>query len=132
MLPRVKLVADVRQRGDSLLHRQRTPFVHARQQHRKFVSADTCSAGGGLHRLGQHLSHPTQQRIARSMPMLVVDDLQAIEIDGDHAQRPGTLARDAVELLDVEGSVSQLGEHIVLAQIFEISLGLLARRDVHQ
>ena len=87
---------------------------------------------GCVHGLGQHLAGAAQHGVTGRMAMVVVDGLEAVEVDGEHAQRPGTLAADAVELFHVEGPVAQLREHVVLAQILEIGLGLLARGDVHQ
>ena len=65
------------------------------------------------------------------MAFFVVDLLEAIEVDRQHRHRPWALALQAVEFFGVERAVAQLREHIVLAEEFEVSLGLLACGDVH-
>lgn len=51
------------------------------------------------------------------MALLIVHHLETIQVDGDDGQRPRALAGQAVELLCIKGSVAQLREHIVLAQV---------------
>ncbi|MNY01005.1 hypothetical protein D3C86_1335180 [compost metagenome] len=66
------------------------------------------------------------------MPQLVIGVLQAIEIDNDRRNRPERAALQPVQLIRIEGAVVQLGQHIVLAEIFEIGFSLLARGNVRQ
>ncbi len=66
------------------------------------------------------------------MAELIVDLLQAIQVDRDHADRPRALASQPRELVFVVGAVVELGQYIVFAQELDIGLGLLACGDVGQ
>ena len=117
---------------DALLRRHGAALIHTAQQHDEFVASHTGGAVGGVHRLGQHLARAPQHGIAHCMALLIIDDLEAVEVNGNDAQRPGPLAPETVELFHIERPVAQLREHVVLAQVFQVGLGLFARRDVHQ
>ncbi len=41
-----------------------------------------------------------------------------------------TLALKPVQFINIECAVMQLGQHIMLAEIFEIGFGLFARRNI--
>src|SRR6476661_8423363 len=71
-----------------------------------------------------------QQSVSGGMAPLVVRRLQAVEIGDDDGDRKWPFALQTSELVHVERTVVQLGENIVLAEVFQIGLGLLARRDV--
>ena len=132
VLTRIELVVQLQHRDDALLQRVGTTLVSPRQQHSELVAADAGCTGGRIHGLGQHFTHAAQHRVTGRMALLVIDHLEAIQVNGDDRQGPGPFAREPVQLFGIEGTVAQLGKYIVFAQVFEVSLGLLARRDIHQ
>ena len=66
------------------------------------------------------------------MALLIIDGLEAVEVDGNHRKWPRPLARKAIEFFCIKRAVAKLGQHIVLAQVLQIGLSLLASRDVYQ
>ncbi len=70
--------------------------------------------------------------VARRVARFVVDTFQIVQIQGDERHQWRVLARQPTQFVHEIGPVLQLGQHVVLAQIFQISFGLLARRDVGQ
>ncbi len=66
------------------------------------------------------------------MAEVVVDLLEPVQIDRDHADRPRALAAQPRQFVLVVRAVVQLGQHVVLAEEFDIGLGLLARGDIGQ
>ena len=66
------------------------------------------------------------------MALLIIDGLEAVEVDGNHRKWPRPLARKAIEFFCIKRAVAKLGQHIVLAQVLQIGLCLLASRDIYQ
>ena len=107
-------------------------LVGSRQQQGELVAADARRIGRLVDGLAQHLAGAAQQCVSGGVAELVVRRLQTVEIDDDDRDRKWSLALQAVELVDIEGAVVELGQHVVLAEIFQIGLGPLACRDVGQ
>jgi hypothetical protein len=74
-----------------------------------------------------------QERVAHVVPERIVDVLEAVEVDEDHAdaalRAPGLLHGQA-QALDAQRAVGQLGQHVVQGQEADALLAALAVADV--
>ena len=104
----------------------------AGHQNREFVAADARDAARLFDRLAQHLAGAAQQFVARGVAGLIVGGFQAVDVEDENGDRRRTLALEAIEFVDKEGAIVELGEDVVLAEELEIGLGLLAGGDVGQ
>jgi len=90
--------------------------------------------GVGLaHALGQSLGHFLQQLVADLVPQRVVEDLEVVQVD--EQQRPvlagaGTFGERALQAVEQELAVGQVGQRIVESQVTDHVLGRLALGDV--
>ncbi len=88
----------------------------AGEQDRELVSADTCHGVLAPHRRGEALGHLLDQIVAGSVPEGVVDRLEVVEVDEEHAHRLAHPAGAHQFLLDPvleEPAVGQSGEGVV-------------------
>ena len=129
---RVVLVVQLDQRLHALDHRHARAFVRARHQQHEFIAADARRDHRLVGHLAEHLARAAQQRVARGVAARVVGRLQAVQVDRDDRDRPGALALEAVQFVLEEGAVAQARQHVVLAEVFEVGLGLLACSDVDE
>ena len=81
----------------------------------------------------QPLRHRLQQPVAQAVAERVVDDLEAVEVQEEHAQ-PLLLAvglRDGdVQAVVEEQPVGQTGEDVVVGEALDLLFGALPLRDV--
>ena len=85
------------------------------------------------HALAQALGHLLEQAVARCVPQTVVDGLEVVEVDEDHAHQ-GVVALGQAEgmaqaLLD-QDAVGQVGERVEVGHARQALFGFLQRRDV--
>src|SRR5262249_20257371 len=118
--------------GDALHHELAIALVGGRHQNRELVASDSCRMIGFADEFVQDLAGSAQQPIPGGMAPLIVDGLETVEIRNDDRGREGALALEAVEFIDIERAIVELGEYVVLAEVLEIGFSLLARRDVRE
>ncbi len=106
---------------------------HLGQQHRELVAAEARQhvgvPGAGPQRRGDALQHV----VAGAVPERVVDILEVVEVEHDDCAAEGIAARSLdlpVELLLEAPPVEGAGEEVVVGQVDELALELLAVGDV--
>lgn len=124
------MIVDLDQLVDVVHHGLAVALVGRRHQYRELVATDPRRVQRLSNHLVQDLARAAQQSVSGGMAPLVVGRLQAVEIGNDDRDRKWPLALQTIELVDVERTVVQFGENIVLAEVFQIGFGLLAGRDV--
>jgi hypothetical protein len=75
------------------------------QEHDELVPAPAGHGVGRSHRLSQPVGDHLEHRVAAGMPQRVVDDLEIVEVDVQHGERPA-----------VTSGLSQLAAHAVVEQ----------------
>jgi hypothetical protein len=121
---------DAERRGQSLgdaLGDRLGRFGHRSRldQHGELVATETghrvARAGGGADAFG----HGHQQAVAGRMPEAVIDRLEVIEVQEQHADRisaPVASVHGMRETVQEQGAVGQAGEGVVESLVIELSL----------
>ena len=107
-------------------------MVAVRRDQGKFVAAEPRQIGVAGER-AQLLRHLAQHIVADRMAKHVVDLLEAIEVDAQHGERFFTQLGGidgAGEMLDEVGAIGQIRQGIVMRQMLDAGLGLLALGNV--
>ncbi|HRH28702.1 MAG TPA: hypothetical protein PKV17_07975, partial [Aquabacterium sp.] len=105
-------------------------------QHQQELVAAQAPQGVLLaHTLAQSLGHHLEQQVARGVSQAVVDGLEVVQVDEDHAHQRLMSARQVhgmVQPLMDHGAVGQLGQGVVVGHARQARLGLLELGDVGQ
>jgi hypothetical protein len=68
----------------------------------------------------EHLARAAQQRIAGGVAKLIVHAFQAVQVGHDDRDRPRTFAFEPVQFVDIERTVAQFRQHVMLAEEFRL------------
>ncbi len=115
---------------------QRVHFVHVGQvadDQSELVSTQPGHAGVFGRGLAQVLGHPDQQQVAGGAAVMVIDQLEAIQVQANHRQQPVFLAGLFAGLVQVvsQGLVlGQAGERVEMADKLELLTGQSRSRQV--
>ena len=105
--------------------------VAARQVGGELVAAEAREHVAVAQRDLQPAAGLAQQRIARLVPVAVVDELEAVDVDEQHGARRRAAPRQLpLELARELGAVDEAGERIVLRGVRELELRQLALGDI--
>src|SRR5665213_3879843 len=120
---------------DALGHRDRLGLVlHAFEDHDELVSAETRDHVAGPHTAIEPARDQPQQRVARVMAERVVDDLETVAVEKEHAELLLTISfgsRDgAAQQIRCVTAVWQRGQRIELRLATEPLFEILSRGDI--
>ena len=106
---------------------------HVVEQHRELVTAQSRERIGVPQPRAQRVRNVDDQRVAGLVSQCVVDVLEPIQVEGH--QRPGDAVapgsrRMTLQLLGESPTVPQAGERVVVGEVHEVRLALLALGDV--
>ena len=100
-------------------------------QHRELVAAEPGRHRVGREDLAEPLGHADEQLVADRVAEAVVDGLEVVEVDEQHAGRPPVPRIDRlVDQLGEHRAVGEAGERVVERLVAEVVLELLADGDV--
>ena len=120
----------VEDREQPLGHGAGAGLVGVLADHEELVAAE---AGHGVARPGRRLepsAHRLQQRVADGVAAGVVDDLEPVEVDEQHARSPRRRPRARPEVLHQPGAVGQPGEVVGEGRLAQLLLGAAGVGDV--
>jgi hypothetical protein len=112
-------------------------LLPARLDHREFVAAEPGDQLVTAHRGAQPLRRRDQQGVAGGVAVLLVDRLEAGQVDAEHRDRfegLGGLGDGLAETLGEDGAVGQAGQRVVEGEVGDplrrfLALGNVAHRE---
>ena len=109
--------------------------IEVGKQNQKLVPALAGNHVARSHRRAQPQRDRLQELVAGAVTKTVVDELEVVEVeeqDGDAAAAARRVSDGHLEMLAKHGPVGKAGEGVMVGEMREPILGLLARRDVEQ
>ena len=103
--------------------------VDARQHDRELVAAQPGDDVLRAHGMPQPAGDGDEQRVADGVAERVVDDLEVVDVDEQHAERAGAGRELAAQALHEQQPVRQLGERVVVGLVVELLLERVELRD---
>ena len=105
--------------------------AYGAQDDGELVAAHARHGIAGAHRGGEAPRHFAQQGVAGLVAELVVDRLEAIEVeetDRQQAVAPLCLRQRLFEAVGEQDAIGQAGQAVEIGELFEVLLGVARRR----